>query len=288
MKFGGSSYTPVYTPNSDPWYDYELNNQLGDFISRLKCLPKQEVNYNWVPKPIFQNFTGDFVINVKDMYKEKPSFIWRINGKSSIQKYEAFDKEDKVLYQSIATYVDWNNENCNEFIPVNVRFNYSQRGNCVVEYLGPVRSDPKFIHYRCFEIYGQMLTNPSCTYKMSSYCLVHQMMLESSQFKAQKENFEVYLQTLISQALDPNFISEIVKEMDEYFLSHMNQIDDMATTRKHKLIEDKNWINVFIQSVQYYPCVNIVSSKSLKDGPCQLTDTITSSHQRSTQSNHKY
>lgn len=36
--------------------------------------------------------------------------------------------------------------------------------------------------------------------------------LEEDDSLAQKENFEVYLQTLISQVLDPNFISEIVKE----------------------------------------------------------------------------
>lgn len=35
-----------------------------------------------------------------------------------------------------------------------------------------------------------------------------------------QQNFEVFLQTLISQVLDSNFISEIVKENGEWCITH--------------------------------------------------------------------
>lgn len=47
--------------------------------------------------------TGSFVILKKDAAGEDPSkhpVIWRIDGKALLQKYEAFDEDDKVLHKN--------------------------------------------------------------------------------------------------------------------------------------------------------------------------------------------
>lgn len=47
--------------------------------------------------------TGSFVILKKDAVGEEPSkhpVIWRIDGKALLQKYEAFDEDNKVLHKN--------------------------------------------------------------------------------------------------------------------------------------------------------------------------------------------
>lgn len=66
--------------------------------------------------------SGEFVVIKADLIEEYPP-LWRIDGKTLLQKYEPFTSNGKVLYRNIST-VSWENErikwrfsfNCSVFL----------------------------------------------------------------------------------------------------------------------------------------------------------------------------
>lgn len=67
--------------------------------------------------------TGSFVILKKDAAGEDPSkhpVIWRIDGKALLQKYEAFDEDDKVLHKNTSIYTGWSPLDKDLYVPITV------------------------------------------------------------------------------------------------------------------------------------------------------------------------
>ncbi|CAH2062863.1 unnamed protein product, partial [Iphiclides podalirius] len=150
--------------------------------------------------------SGEFVAIKTDLNEMWPA-IWRVDGKTLLQKYEPFEENGKVLYRNISTYAAWNPENKKLYTQVPVKVRSQSHLETTVELL---RSE---------------LPLDDCNF-------IEKRMLETQMYQ---ENFEVYIQTLISHALDPNFLTEIFQEQDEYFLSNVKTVDEVTETMKARV-----------------------------------------------------
>lgn len=173
---------------------------------------------------------GEFVVIKTELNEEWPA-IWRVDGKTLLQKYEPFDQSGKTLYRNISTYTSWTAENKKLYVPVPVRFKAQNQLETIVEFL---RADMTIIDTEFME----------------------KAMKEAEVYQ---DNFEVYIQTLISQALDSNFLTEIFQEQDDYFLSNVKTVDDITEDRKRKLLSITRWPDRLQASVSTWPCFNIIT-----------------------------
>ncbi|CAG0920758.1 unnamed protein product [Notodromas monacha] len=73
------------------------------------------------------------------------------------------------------------------------------------------------------------------------------------------DSFEVYIQSLISQALDANFLTEIIRDDDKYFTEKIAIIDSECQKRRQVVTNICGWNDMFRESVDAWPCVNFVS-----------------------------
>ncbi|GLV35800.1 uncharacterized protein CBL_01048 [Carabus blaptoides fortunei] len=173
---------------------------------------------------------GEFVVIKTELGEEYPA-IWRVDGKTLLQKYEPFEQNGKTLYRNISTYTSWTAENKKLYVPVPVRFKAQNQLETIVEFL---RADMTIIDTEFME----------------------KAMKEAEVYQ---DNFEVYIQTLISQALDSNFLTEIFQEQDDYFLSNVKTVDDITEERKRKLLSVTRWPDRLQASVSTWPCFNVIT-----------------------------
>ncbi|XP_045763707.1 mucin-5AC-like isoform X1 [Maniola jurtina] len=150
--------------------------------------------------------SGEFVAIKTDLNEMWPA-IWRVDGKALLQKYEPFEENGKVLYRNISTYAAWNPENKKLYTQVPVKVRSQSHLETIVEL---VRSE----------------------LPLDDVNFIEKRMLETQMYQ---ENFEVYIQTLISHALDPNFLTEIFQEQDEYFLSNVKTVDEVTETMRSRV-----------------------------------------------------
>ncbi|XP_066246946.1 nuclear receptor coactivator 6-like isoform X1 [Euwallacea similis] len=173
--------------------------------------------------------TGEFVAIKSELYQEWPA-IWRVDGKTLLQKYEPFEQNGVTLYRNISTYTSWTAESKKQYVSVPVKYKSQSQLETVVEFLKE-------------EI---TIVDP----KMQEQCM--------KQCESYQDNFEVYIQTLISQALDSNFLMEIFQEKDEYFLTNVQTIDDITESKKQKFLQLVRWPPNLQGAVCTWPCFNVL------------------------------
>lgn len=148
---------------------------------------------------------GDYIIAVADVHRSRPP-IWRIEGRSLLQRFEALETgEDTILYRNSSSFSAWNPLEQSKYANISVRVHSNSRSATVVEVL-EIHASP-----------NSSLAKNGGTEARSAACGDQQPNLE--------EKFEVYLQTLLSHVLDPNFLAEVHRENDEYFLANLQTVD---------------------------------------------------------------
>uniref|UniRef100_A0ABD2XCJ4 DUF4211 domain-containing protein n=1 Tax=Trichogramma kaykai TaxID=54128 RepID=A0ABD2XCJ4_9HYME len=173
--------------------------------------------------------SGEFVVIKTDLDQEYPP-LWRIDGKTLLQKYEPFQANGKTLYRNISTYSGWAPQSRYIYQSVPVKFWQQNKEETIVEFLRDQMTVDE----------GEAITR---------------FMKDTEKYQ---DNFEVYIQTLISQALDSNFLTEIFQEQDEYFLLNVKKVDEITEERKQRLLSTTKWQSNVITALSTWPCINLL------------------------------
>ncbi|CAG9767032.1 unnamed protein product [Ceutorhynchus assimilis] len=173
--------------------------------------------------------TGEFVAIKSELFQDWPA-IWRVDGKTLLQKYEPFEQNGLMLYRNISTYTSWTSDSKKQYVSVPVKYKSQSQSETIVEFLKNEMT----------------ITDP----KLQEQCM--------KQCESYQDNFEVYIQTLISQALDSNFLMEIFQEKDEYFLTNVRTIDEITDNKKQKLLQLVRWPANLQAAVCTWPCFNVL------------------------------
>ncbi|XP_058065405.1 uncharacterized protein LOC131215044 [Anopheles bellator] len=242
-------------------YGQQANNHIAvpDQYGMHHSQPQQSFNapgtammassISQTPTDEFQ--VGDFVVLRSDLVQNYP-FIWRVDGKTLLQKYEAYDDPSgKTLHRNVSTYAAWNGESKKLYVKIPVRFRAHNATESVVEFMRnelPISPDESGGT-------GSDGSNGGAIDQQQQHFLDKSM----DETKMYQDVFEVYIQTLISQALDANFLKEIFQEQDDYFLTRVKTIDNLTEDRRRRLIQLTPWSRNILTSIGTFPAYNIIT-----------------------------
>jgi len=200
--------------------------------------------------PTDQDFRpGDFVV-LRDESNQDQSPVWRFDSKTLLQRFNVAGKDENgdTLYKSANLFSGYIASNRTRYASVAVKFISSEGNATVVKVIQSASPDQ------------QDGINPEI--RKRSYG-------ETSQFQ---ENFEVYIQALISQCLDANFLDEVFNDADEYFVSNIEKVDSVTLLRKDKVMNGVSWSMRFQQALSTWPCLNDLGASAVQDSQCGVCD----------------
>ncbi|KAF9412974.1 hypothetical protein HW555_008671 [Spodoptera exigua] len=112
MGYGLYGATDDSKANRNMQHNIKSHHQVSSSGQVDNTRPLEEMPYQ----------SGEFIALKTELNDMWPA-IWRVDGKTLLQKYEPFEENGKVLYRNISTYTVWNPENKKLYtqVPVKVR-----------------------------------------------------------------------------------------------------------------------------------------------------------------------
>ncbi|CAG0887722.1 unnamed protein product [Cyprideis torosa] len=163
--------------------------------------------------------TGSFVVLKSDL-KDLTFPIWKVEGKFLLHRFEAAP-ENPAMFKACQSYTSWANDSRNKYHPV------------------PVNRQSA----------TQVVLEDSSAFKFFAESF--------AKTKGLQESFEVYVQSLISQALDSNFLREIYADNDDYFLPRIAAVEAQSQSRADAILAEVSWPLHVVTSIRAWPGVNI-------------------------------
>ncbi|KAF8764782.1 hypothetical protein HNY73_022828 [Argiope bruennichi] len=225
--------------------------------TKKKCAGKTEALPDVKKTPNSAKMKKDendrFLVAKADINLPTP-YIWKVDKKSSmLQRFEISEQNGVLLYHSSFTFAARNEISINNYVTAEVRI----KSPDTVQYLGPNLS----------EVAALSLSKIKASVALPK---------ESPKKKEEKENFDhlkddftVYIQSLLSQDVDSSFFDEIKKFNDEYFLVPISNLEAVSESKKNKLTID-SWNEKLKKCLNTYPCMSIVNSFKEKAN-CQFS-----------------
>jgi hypothetical protein len=217
---------------------------------------------------------GDFV-QLKTDTNNPTAAIWKIDGKTLIQKYECLD-EETLEYKNVNTFSGWTPQTRAKYEVVEVKhIRQSPKETVVKRIFPPTNKSVNGTDEQSEEGAGTSSDpRPVPEQKVNVEEIKARSRTETNQFQ---ENFEVYIQTLISQCLDTNFLNEIFADQDDYFVSNIEKVDSVTLLRKDKLLNKTSLNMGFQHCLSVWPCLKDVGPEACNDAVCSGCETVKAS-----------
>ncbi|XP_064634671.1 uncharacterized protein LOC135492256 [Lineus longissimus] len=173
---------------------------------------------------------GDFVVENKVLVGNSYP-VWKIDAGRLLQKFEPFDYMGIKCHKGLSTYSSWSPELKDQYKAIQVQ-----------------------------------------TIQSDSYELVQ--IIQKSQPNGQVpddpllEDFNVYMQILISRALEASFLQVVQEEGEDFYLQPLQKVDALIEKNKESILGRVNWTEKFRESVERRPYMNCVDRLGLSKA-CQ-------------------
>ena len=187
--------------------------------------------------------TSDFVVAMKDLKLEHPS-LWRITtGNNLLQQFEPKIQNGVILFENTNQYAGWNPEIRKDYVGVDVRLTQHTRNQITVE---------------------RLLLN-------------FQKIEDAEAFH--DRHFMIYLQILISTALDPKFWDGIESELkhQDYFITSRKIVEDIIKRYKLKLASRLKLGEYPLKDFEKYPNLIIKPIEGVQEKATSASSTTSSS-----------
>uniref|UniRef100_A0A6B2EBY5 Putative mucin-19 n=1 Tax=Phlebotomus kandelakii TaxID=1109342 RepID=A0A6B2EBY5_9DIPT len=208
---------------------------------------------------------GQFIVNIQDEITHEWPKLWRVDGKNLLEKYEPILKAGKIVYRNESVFAALLPESYGNYKLVKVNSlhtptDFRNRQSSLMEWVregtqsspvkeqstshqSVIRENPAQNVTPLVDLGPEVLATPILTpfERLMQEKLVYQ------------EHFEIYIQTLISQALDPNFLTEIIQENDEYFLGSVRAIDSLVEGLRTRLLTARPISRNFHTALEMWP-----------------------------------